>query len=151
MTGAMAAPTTQYTPFRPHLARIVTLVMAVVVLAGTVTVILAIPELGPGDQIGFAIVGLLIIWFCWRQASVAALPSPEGLVVRNLLVTTRLEWAQIVAVRFGAGQPWVQLDLSDGDTLAVMGVQRADGVRAQDEAQRLATLVAQHSRTARDD
>ena len=127
-----------HAPFRPYLARIVTLVAAVVLAAGTVVVIVSIPELGLADQIGFAVVGLLLVWFCWRQASVAAIPSPEGLKVRNLLVTTRLEWSQIVSVRFGAGRPWVQLDLDDGDTLAVMGIQRADGARAEAESRRRA-------------
>jgi len=141
----------RYAPFRPRLARIVTLVMAIVVAVGTVVVLVAIPELGPADQIGFVIVGALVVWFCWREGSVAAVPSQEGLVVRNLLVTTRLEWAEIVSVRFGSGHPWVQLDLADGDTLAVMGVQRADGERANTEARRMATLVAHHTATPRDD
>ncbi|ROS30652.1 PH domain-containing protein [Cellulomonas sp. PhB150] len=140
-----------YAPFRPRLARIVTLVMAVVVVLGTVVVIVSIPELGPADQIGFALLCLLIVWFCWRQFSVAATPSADGLVVRNLMITTRLAWAEVVSVRFGSGRPWVQLDLADGDTLAVMGVQRADGERAVAEARRMATLVAQHTATQRDD
>jgi len=140
-----------HAPFRPHLARVVTLVAAVVLTVGTVIVIVSIPQLGPADQVGFAVVGLLLVWFCWRQASVAAIPSQEGLAVRNLMVTTRLEWAQIVSVRFGGGRPWVQLDLDDGDTLAVMGIQRADGERAVAEARRLATLVAQHTATTQDD
>ena len=70
--------------------------------------------------------------------------------MHNLIRTTRLEWAQIVAVRLGGGNPWVSLDLDDGETLAVMGIQRADGERGQAEAKRLATLVALHSRTAQD-
>ena len=141
----------QYAPFRPRLARIVTAVMAVVVIVGTVVVMVSIPELGPADQIGFALLGLLIVWFCWRQFSVAAIPSADGLVVRNLMITTRLQWAEVVSVRFGSGRPWVQLDLADGDTLAVMGVQRADGERANAEARRMATLVAAHTSTQRDD
>jgi hypothetical protein len=141
----------RHAPFRPHLARIVTLVAALVLAGGTVVVMVTIPQLGPADQVGFAVVGLLLVWFCWRQASVAAIPSQDGLVVRNLMVTTRLEWAQIVSVRFGGGRPWVQLDLDDGDTLAVMGIQRADGERAIAEARRLATLVAEHTATAQDD
>ena len=38
--------------------------------------------------------------------------------------------------------PWVTLDLADADTVAVMAIQKADGPSAQDEAQRLAQLVA---------
>jgi hypothetical protein len=57
----------------------------------------------------------------------------------------------VVAVRFGDGDPWVMLDLRDGDVLAVMAIQRADGAYAQAEARRLATLVAAGTGTPRDD
>lgn len=138
-------------PFRPRLARVVTLALAVLVLASTVAIMLAMSVLSTGDRIGFALVGGLIVWFLWRQASVVAKVDDDGLTVRNLLFTRRLEWAEIVSVRFGSGRPWVQLDLSDGDTIAVMGIQRADGPFADGEARRLATLVARHTTTSRDD
>ncbi|KSW18505.1 PH domain-containing protein [Cellulomonas sp. B6] len=138
-------------PFRPRLARVVTLAVAVVVLALTAVLVLTMPGLAPLDQTGFVLFGLLIAWFCWRQASVRAVPDATGIVVRNLLVTTHVDWAQIVSVRFGEGRAWVQLDLADGDTLAVMGVQRADGAFAEQEARRLATLVARRTATPRDD
>ncbi len=142
-------------PFRPHAARVVTLGLAVLVLLLTAVLVVALPsiapEYGPGDQAGIALLGLVITWFCWRQASVSARPDESGLTVRNLVLSRRLDWAEIVSVRFGDGRPWVQLDLADGDTLAVMGIQRADGARADAEARRLATLVELHSRTARDD
>ena len=80
-----------------------------------------------------------------------ALLDERGLTVRNLVLVRRLEWAEVVDVRFGEGRPWVQLDLADGDTLAVMAIQRADGPAAQREARRLATLVARHTATGRDD
>ncbi|NCD16951.1 MAG: PH domain-containing protein [Actinobacteria bacterium] len=89
----------------------------------------------------FAGAGSVIIH---RQATVAAFPGPTGLRIRNLFVTTDLEWAQIVRVNFMAGHPWVTLDLSDGDTVAVMAIQAADGERGLAEARRLAALVAAH-------
>ncbi|WP_421741452.1 PH domain-containing protein [Cellulomonas sp.] len=138
-------------PFRPRFARLVTIGLAVLVLVSTVAIMLAMSVLSTGDRIGFALVGGLIVWFLWRQASVTARVDDDGLTVRNLVFTRRLEWAEIVSVRFGSGRPWVQLDLSDGDTLAVMGIQRADGAFADAEARRLATLVAMHTATARDD
>lgn len=141
-----------YAPFRPRLARGVSLVLAAIVAVGTPVLVLTIEgEYGALDVAGFGIVGALIVWFCWRQASVGARVDERGVSVRNLMLSRRLEWAEIVSVRFGAGRPWVQLDLADGDTLAVMGVQRADGEFATREASRLATLVALHTRTARDD
>jgi hypothetical protein len=144
-----------HAPFRPHAARLMTLGLAVLVLLLTAVLVAALPsitpEYGPGDQAGIALLGLAITWFCWQQASVSARPDESGLTVRNLVRARRLAWAEIVSVRFGGGRPWVQLDLADGDTLAVMGIQRADGARADAEARRLATLVELHSRTARDD
>ena len=142
-------------PFRPHAARLVTLGLAVLVLLLTAVLVASLPsiasEYGPGDQAGIALLGLAVTWFCWRQASVSARPDETGLTVRNLVVSRRIAWAEVVSVRFGGGRPWVQLDLADGDTLAVMGIQRADGARAEAEARRLATLVELHSRAARDD
>jgi Bacterial PH domain len=97
------------------------------------------------DRVGFLVVAALIGWFLSRLATVSATPSEEGLVVRNLLITRRLEWAQVVGIRFGGGDPWVILDVSDGDTLAVMAIQRADGAYGRAEGRRLATLLAVHT------
>jgi hypothetical protein len=108
-------------------------------------------SMGPADRAGFLLLGVGAVWFLHRQASVVAVPSEGGLFVRNLFLSRDLEWAEIVAVRFGGGDPWVTLDLSDGDTLAVMAVQRADGERAVAESRRLATLVARHTATPGDD
>ncbi len=143
-------------PLRPRAARLVCLPLAVLSLVVMLGMAVALPWLtglavGAGDRIGFAVLGVALAWFLLREAGVRADPDGEGLTVRNLGRTRRLEWAQIVSVRFGPDRPWVQLDLADGDTLAVMAVQRADGDRARAEARRLATLVAVHSGTARDD
>ena len=76
--------------------------------------------------------------FLWRYASIRAVPDADGLTVRNLIVTRRVAWDEVVEVRFAEGAPWVSLELADADELAVMAVQRADGPVARAEAQRLA-------------
>ncbi len=143
-------------PFRPRAARLVCLPLAALSLAMMVGLAVGLPaltgaRLGLGDRVGFVALGVAIAWFLLREAGVRADPDGEALVVRNLVRTRRLAWAEIVSVRFGPDRPWVLLDLADGDTLAVMAVQRADGDRARAEARRLATLVAAHSATPRDD
>jgi hypothetical protein len=141
-----------YAPFRPRAARIVSIVFAVAVAVGTAALLLALRDFfSPLDMVGVGLFGGAIAWFCWREASVRADVDEAGVVVRNLMLTRRLTWPEIVSVRFGSGRPWVQLDLADGDVLAVMGVQSADGELARAEAGRLAALVAIHSRTSRDD
>jgi len=141
--------------FRPHRARRVALALAVAQFAVLTAVALAMPGSGYGafhwqDRLGVVAVAGVVGFVLWRLSNVHALVSETGLTVQNLVSSTRLDWAQIVAVRFGGGNPWLILDLDDGDTLPVMAVQRADGPAAQEQARRLATLVALHSRTDRD-
>jgi Bacterial PH domain len=135
---------------RPRRARVSALGLAlaqgIVLIVGS----LLLPYHGPGavgwaDRFGVIAISAAVAWLLWRLGTVAAWPSEQGLRVRNLITGRELAWAQIVAVRLGGGSPWVVLDLADGQTLAVMAIQRADGALGQAEATRLATLVALHS------
>jgi Bacterial PH domain len=145
-------PPGRYEPFRPVRARRVAWAVALLSVVVMTTIALALPVAVPWfDRGAFIATGLLMAWFTSRQATVRAVPSSSGLEVRNLFLSRRLEWPEIVTVRFGPDRPWVQLDLADGDTLSVMAIQRSDGAFAEKEARRLATLVAVGSRTERDD
>jgi hypothetical protein len=106
------------------------------------------PSLGGWDVPDRALLiccGLVLAASMWRFASIRAVPSTRGLVIRNLITTRTVEWAQIVRVQFGGGAPWVSVDLDDTDTVAVMAIQRADGALGQAEAARLSALVQVHS------
>jgi hypothetical protein len=139
-----------HAPFRPRRARTSAFTVAGVQFVVLAAIAVLLPGSGPVgfhwyDRLGVVAVGAAVAWFLSRFALLDAVPSERGLRVRNLFVVTDVEWAQIVSVRFGGGDPWVTLDLSDGDTLAVMAIQRADGAHGTTEANRLATLVALHS------
>lgn len=144
--------TDPYAPFRPLRTRQVAYPIGIAWLLLMIGLAVFLPiDLGVPDRVGFLLLGVAGLWFLHRHASVLAVPSERGLLVRNLFLSRELDWAEILSVRFGGGDPWVTLDLSDGDTLAVMAVQRADGERGVAEARRLATLVARNSQTPRDD
>lgn len=134
-----------YAPFRPRWGTAVAYTAAVVILAGCTFV--ALVATGPGTDSGWNKaatigVGAFCALILWRLGQVRATVTPERLTVHNIVFTRRLEWAEVVSVRFGPGDPWVRLDLSDGKALAVMGIQRADGARrSENEAARLAALV----------
>ena len=136
-----------FAPFRPRRGRrtaVITAITSVVVFA---VVALVLP--GPAeavnwrvpDRVFFLAIGLALAGGLWRFASLRAVPTREGLTVRNVIVTRTVEWRSISDIRFSGGDPWVSLDLDDGDTLAVMAIQRADAEFGRDEAGRLAALV----------
>lgn len=134
-------------PFRPRRGRVMPLVMATVALLVCAGVAVGMGASGSwtvGDQLTLVAFGAALAAFLWRYASIRAVPDAEGLTVRNLVVTRRVAWDEVVAVNFAEGAPWVSLELTDDDELAVMAVQRADGDLARAEAQRLAALVARH-------
>jgi hypothetical protein len=144
-------PDRTWAPFRPVRGRHTALGFAIAQAVVLIGLAFVVSGAGWADRAGFLGVAALIGWVLLRFGLLRADPSPAGLVVQNLVRREELRWEQVVAVRFADGDPWVMLDLSDGDVLAVMAIQRADGAYATAEARRLATLVAAGSRTPRDD
>jgi hypothetical protein len=144
------------TVFRPRRARLVIYPMAAVFVAAMTVGALTLPSSGgmgfdTPSRVALVGLGLVVAYALHRLADVRAVATPGGLEVVNLVRRTSLEWAQVVDVRLSRDDPWVMLDLSDGETLAVMGIQKSDGERGLDQARSLARLVAEHTRTERND
>lgn len=143
-----------YAPFVPHRGRTVAIgfgVVSVLVFAG-LAVVVPTTDLRGWGAIDSALLfgfGLLIAAAMWRFAALRAVPSPTGLTVRNVLLTRTVTWDQVSRVRFAGGDPWVVLDLTDGEQLAVMAVQKSDGPIARSEGGRLAALVQAGRTTGR--
>lgn len=94
-------------------------------------------------EIGILIVlGLMAlgVWFALMRCRVSATES--HLVVVNGYRARTFEWAQIVAVSLRRGAPWATIDLSDGTTIAAMGIQSADGEHGIRAARELKALAA---------
>ena len=81
-----------------------------------------------------------------RLAVVRVETSDDGVLVVNVIGRRRLEWAEVVGVRLSRDDPWMLLDLSDGQALAAMGVQKSEGERAQRQARDFARMVQEHTR-----
>ena len=105
-------PVVSEEPFRPFRARRVAIGFALAQAA----VLVALAALTPGDgplpwhwydRFGLVLLALVIGYVLLLFARLRATPGPDGLVVRNVVNVTRLAWPQIVAVRFGGGDPWV--------------------------------------------
>jgi CTP:molybdopterin cytidylyltransferase MocA len=146
-----------FATFRPRRGRRVAWAFAVGSLAVFGLLALLLPATryqgwSVGDSLLLAGFGVLVALAMWRFARMRAVPSRSGLVVRNVLLTREVAWAEVAGVRFAGGDAWAWLDLDDGDQLAVMAIQRSDGAFARTEAARLAALVQARGgqRTERD-
>lgn len=136
--------------WRPLGALVAVLVLgtALIVLCGAVWF-----ALDPSDRAQFTIfqratlVVLMVMFLGCYHALVRSrvVATETGLTVVNGYRTRRYEWSQIVQVSLGRGAPWGTLDLSDGTTQAMVGIQGSDGDRARRAVRELRALVVQHS------
>ena len=145
-----------YATFRPRRSRIVSIVVAIALVVVFAVVAVRIPQGGvtgwtAADSAALVAFAVAVAAFLLRFAFVRATPTPQGLHINNLVVSRDLDWAEIVNVQSGNGAPWLVLELSDTETLAVMAIQRSDGDFANAEARRLAALVEANNRPLRDD
>ena len=114
--------------FRPLLTRVVLLTMAVGVIVTFSTVAAMMPRRGASpwstaDRITVVVAGALIGALLLLLSRPKAVAARDGLTVVNLTVKRRLDWAEVITVNLRPGDAWVHLDLADGTTLAVMGIQ----------------------------
>ena len=68
--------------------------------------------------------------------------TEEGLTVVNGYRKRTYEWSQVIGVQLRRGAPWGTLDLSDGSTLALIGVQGSDGERARRAVREIRATIA---------
>ncbi|MCF2529134.1 PH domain-containing protein [Yinghuangia soli] len=114
----------------PARSRLVTRVMGAVIMIGLTVLAVALPEDGGwnfGSRAGVVLTGVFCLGFLLTLGRPKVVATKDGVTVVNLLRVRHLEWAQIVRVTLRQGDPWVFLDLSDGETLAAMGIQTSNG------------------------
>ncbi|MBD5830300.1 PH domain-containing protein [Janibacter melonis] len=147
MSGAGRPGDETDAPFVPRRGRLVASVLAALTLVVFLLVAIFVPErFHLVDRLGFFLIGLGVAGLLSRYVTIRAVPRADGLLVRNLGPQQVVPWEDIEAVRFSDGMPWVRLDLADGDDMAVMAIQRADGSGSLAQAQRLSDLVGAHHR-----
>jgi hypothetical protein len=141
--------------WRPYGARIAGGALGGLLLALVVVVWIALGDLRAGFSIaervtlvGIGVLGFLALSAIMRSRVTA---DERGLTVVNGYRTRAFEWSQVVAVNLRRGAPWAGMDLSDGTSIPMLGIQGSDGHRAVRAVRQLRRLLAEHSRTDRDD
>jgi hypothetical protein len=132
--------------FRPGHTRVILLTAGVAMFATISGVALLLEQLGPGEQLSFVITGALIFWVLARLARVKVVADESGVTVVNIAGKRRLDWAEILQVNLRPGDPWVFLNLSDGTSLPVLGIQPGIAKqRAIADAKALRALAEAHA------
>ena len=131
--------------WRPRRGRLVTHSFAVIVLVVVVTLAVVVPYTWHlPDRLGIVAVGAAVSWVLYMLGRVRLVAEPEGLTVVNVFRTSELEWAEVLGAALNDGDPWVMLDLDDGETLPAMGIQASDGDRAVTAVAQLRALITVH-------
>ncbi|CAL9404258.1 putative protein [Nocardiopsis dassonvillei] len=118
--------------WRPRAVRAVAYGLGLLIVATMAVLALILPgDWRVMDRVLLVGMGLVIAATLHLLARPRLVAGPDGVTVVNSIRTHVLSWAEIVDVRMPEGEPWPSVDLSDGTTLAVMGIQSADGDRSR--------------------
>ncbi|MET9567126.1 PH domain-containing protein [Streptomyces tauricus] len=109
--------------FRPGRTRAVLLTAGATIFVVITTVALLLEKLGPGERLSFVFTAALLLGVLVLLARPKVVADESGVTVVNIASTRRLAWAEILQVNLRPGDPWVFLNLSDGTSLPVLGIQ----------------------------
>ncbi|RSS40090.1 PH domain-containing protein, partial [Streptomyces sp. WAC07061] len=139
------APAALPVTFRPNRTRAVLLSVGTVMFATITAIGLLLENLGPGERVSFVFTAALMASVLVLLSRPKVVADENGVTVVNLTTTRRLEWAQILRVNLRPGDPWVFLDLNDGTSLPVLGIQPGVAkARAIGDARALRALAETH-------
>ncbi|GAB3491491.1 hypothetical protein GCM10027440_40600 [Nocardiopsis coralliicola] len=117
--------------FRPRNVRIVAYGMGAIMIATMTVLAIVLPDdWALSDRAGLVLMGAVFAAALHLLGRPRVVAAPDGVTVVNGIRTHVLVWPEIVAVTLQDGEPWPSLDLADGATLPMMGIQSADGARA---------------------
>ncbi|MGE7390568.1 PH domain-containing protein [Streptomyces sp. NPDC004126] len=144
-SAAHPAPPALPVTFRPNRTRAVLLSVGTVMFATITAIALLLENLSPGERVSFVFTAALMASVLVLLSRPKVVADESGVTVVNLTTTRRLEWAQILRVNLRPGDPWVFLDLNDGTSLPVLGIQPGVArARAIGDARALRALAETH-------
>ena len=97
------------------------------------------------DQVAMVVLGLLISLGVLTPTLARVRADEHGVEVRNLLITRRVPWSEVLEVSFPDGSRWARLELADDEYLPVSAIQLVDGQRAVTAIGQLRALHARYS------
>lgn len=94
------------------------------------------------DQVAMVLLGLLVAGGVLLLARPRVRADAAGIEVRNIVVTRRHAWDEVLAISFPDSASWARLELPDDEYLQILAIQAVDGTRAVEAIRRLRALHA---------
>jgi hypothetical protein len=150
--GPAAAPALPHT-WRPLGVRLAVWILGVMLLALVVAVWIGLGPETRGEftafQRGTLVFIALLLFGSWNAlVRSRVIARTEGLTVVNGYRKRTYEWSQVFGVSLRRGAPWGTLDLSDGTTISLIGVQGSDGERARRAVREIRATIDANTPTA---
>ncbi|MGI8899486.1 MAG: PH domain-containing protein [Nocardioides sp.] len=142
--------------FRPFGVRIAVYVFGGLLVGVTAVIWFTFPQsirdqFTPFQRGTVIVLGLGFLAVGWAMARSRVEAGESGLRIVNGYRSRTFDWNEVLAVSLRPGSPWAVLDLSDGTTTSVIGIQGSDGARASRQVRELRDLVDERTRTPRND
>jgi Bacterial PH domain len=93
------------------------------------------------QRLTFLVVGAMIAAVAVALVRCRVTATAVGVELVNGYRRRAYEWAEVVAVHLPRGAPFATLDLADGTSIQALGIQSADGDRAQVAVGQLRLLI----------
>jgi hypothetical protein len=153
--GSESLPVTLPHTFRPLGVRLAIYALGAMLVAVCAAVWLAFPphiraEFTPFQRGTVVAFGVLFGGAGYALARSRVVARQAGVRVVNGYRSREYEWNELVAITLRPGSPWAVIDLGDGTSVAAMGIQGSDGLRAQGQVRQLRRLVEEMTRVDRD-
>jgi hypothetical protein len=101
---------------------VVTCVVAAILLRDTPTGVI----FGIADQVAMVGIGVLVAGGVLLPLRPRIRADADGIEVRNVFSTQRLDWQVVEAVSFPDGAPWARIELPDDEYVPATAIQAAD-------------------------
>ncbi len=128
--------------WRARRTQIVAYTVAVVMIAGSIVLALVLPHMfGVADRVGLVAFGCLAAFILHLLGRCRVSADEQGVTIVNALRTRRYEWPELIGITLTEGEPWPKLDLANGDSVGVMGIQGSEKRRARQAVAQLQALI----------
>ncbi|MGW5875812.1 PH domain-containing protein [Nocardiopsis terrae] len=118
--------------WRPRAVRLVAYGLGALIVATMVALAVSLPaDWRLMDRVLVVGLGLVVAAGLHMLARPRLIATGRKVIVTNGIRTHHLAWPEVLDIRMPVGEPWPSLDLSDGTSLPVMGIQSADGELAR--------------------